>query len=117
MVSIGTRRTASKQGPLPGVSEPNERLSAELACHAAGRYNSYLSSIAPELPGDIARLVCLHLHDARITGVSNSAGNVAFVLNDMFAQRRYNRELVITFFEVEAPDRLMRSVCRAGYSP
>ena len=89
----------SSQGVSPGSSHPLS--SADLACQATGRYNNYLSWATPRLNGNVAMLVCLHLHDAKVIQVTFSATSVTLVLRDMFTRKRYSREITIEFSGVD----------------
>jgi hypothetical protein len=83
------------QGTTPGENEPLS--AAELACQATGRYGFYLSSVAPRLTENVAILVCLHLHDARVIKAVRFDTSVTLVLRDMFTRKRYSREITIEF--------------------
>jgi hypothetical protein len=79
----------------PGAS------SLELSNRASGTYSSYLSWVAPRLTGNVATLVCLHLHDAKAIKVRRSDTGVTLVLRDMFTRKRYSREITVEFSGVD----------------
>jgi hypothetical protein len=97
-------QAASRKLPNRPIADEGQSFESpwELGSRATAGYHLHLSQIAPKLGGEVARLVCYHLHDAKIVQVANSRDTVLFVVRDVFSKRRYNREIRLTFAGVVA---------------
>jgi hypothetical protein len=107
------QRIQDASGKLPNPTDTKEGNLSEspwqLGSRANAEYHAHLSLIAPNLSGDVARLECFNLHDARIMGAKMSVGTLVLLLHDRFSKRRYNREIRLTFGDVAGSTGLLEA--------
>ena len=79
-----------------------DKLADPLYNTARTNYSKYLDTIKSEIAPDVMALIGLHLHDAKVIESELSDRILSIVVEDMYAQGRYNRQMKIHFFEVDA---------------